>query len=243
LKHSEITHLSLEDLSIGGEGLEALTRLLQYRNAAGKRIKSLGLVGSTIFPRCIKRTSEEIKKCTYKNAWKNFVSIACQTLESLDLSNGLCSAPCCIAHLANAISSGQNACTLMALILSNNSIGDSGLKTLCNALKKNRTIILLACGECGLSPNSIPFLTDAVRCNPKLERLYLYGNCDETFDTNTMDDSFPLMYWIKLNSKGRALFQSEDCNPRFLPFVLGRVSKQPSILYGLLHESPHTWNS
>jgi hypothetical protein len=230
---------------MGNQGLEALTRLLQDRNAAGKRIKSLGLEGSTIFHRknCMERTIEETQPCTNENAWKNFVSIACQTLESLDLSNGLCSAPCRIADLADAISSGQNACTLMALILSNNSIGDSGLETLCKALKRNRTMVLLACGECGLSANSIPLLTDAVRCNPKLERLYLYGNCDEALGKSTTDNNCPLMYWMTLNSKGRALLQSEECNPGLLPLILGRVNEQPLILHGLLHETPHIWNS
>jgi hypothetical protein len=280
---SNVSHLSFESVMLGTTGLVSVTRLLEqrsqhnnnirsddYRQTTGSRlnkcrIKSLSLDGSMDLARI------DI------NVWNEFVSVACRTLHSLDVSRiNLCDVDY-IVSLSNAISNHNNTnqhqrgttddvdgtdCHLLALILSNNPMGDDGLEILCQALKHNRTLILLSCGECNITSYSrgVHALTDCVVSNPTLQRLYLYGNPISnatnhgTTTTNGSaaitgwtfldgPESSELLYWLELNRLGRNLLQQQErhnyCLRGLLPFILARVSNQNMFLYGLLREAPH----
>eukprot|EP00539_Tryblionella_compressa_P016655 CAMPEP_0178836686 /NCGR_PEP_ID=MMETSP0746-20121128/12341_1 /TAXON_ID=913974 /ORGANISM="Nitzschia punctata, Strain CCMP561" /LENGTH=260 /DNA_ID=CAMNT_0020499441 /DNA_START=1 /DNA_END=780 /DNA_ORIENTATION=+ len=197
LKDTGVTHLSLEGVDLRNEGLKSLTQLLRDRDAAGHRIKALSLEGSIFHDRSTVATDEAPMMATTEPmqdiVWKDFVSVACQTLESLDLSRNQLSRAGQISDLANGISSRKSPCRLLALLLSNNPIGDSGMDILCQGLKRNRTMVLLACAECELSAQSSHFLTDALRSNPSLQRLYLYGN--KEWDRTSTNNNEEWKYW------------------------------------------------
>lgn len=237
---TEVSHLSLEAVALGNAGLAAVTRLLQQRSDSVKntsRIKYLDLEGSI-----------DLSTIDF-DVWNDFISVACQGLESLDLGRNGLSSPDQIAALCRAISSRGPSCPLRALVLSNNPLGDAGFEGLCQALKQNRNLVLLACGGCSITYScGVRSLTDGLRSNPSLQRLYMYGNLG--IDGNSTGvafldgpDSSELQYWLDLNGRGRGLLRNqEDCHPGLLPLVLERVSSQSMILYGLLREVPHVWN-
>jgi Leucine Rich repeat len=245
LMKSEVSHLSLESVPLGSAGLAAVTRLLRHRwekwsvdTASTMRVKSLGLEGSIDFSTLDVRV------------WHEFASVACQTLDSLDLGRNKLWSPDHARVLSGAVGSFHGTdCRLLALILSDNPIGDAGFETLCRALARNRTLVLLACGECNISYScGVRCLTECLRSNPSLQRLYTYGNNGThggaTFCATFLDgpQSSELQYWLELNGRGRALLRTQQRFPRgLIPFVLARSSDRSTILYGLLREVPYVW--
>lgn len=239
LMETKVSHLSLESVELSTTGLASVTRLLDERFKSGERtnrIKYLSLDGS------IDLGLTDIK------VWNEFVSVACRTLDSLDLSRINLSSLDYVVSLADAISDRRTECRLLALILSNNPFGDDGFETLCRALKQNRTLILLACGECNITyPRGVLALTDCVLSSPTLQRLYMYGNLSANGTSPGVafldgPDSSKLRYWLELNGLGRAFLQQEQHHLRgLLPLVLSRVSDRSTFLYGLLREASHVW--
>jgi hypothetical protein len=245
LKETNVSHFSLEcTRPIGYKGLQSLTQLLQHRERMGNPIKALGLEGSIFRYQDDDEGGDDDDDDAFvqtdgtnMKVWTDFCSVACHTLESLDLcKNNLSSTHIqFLAKEITACSNNKTPCKLLALLLSGNPIGDTGMKFLCQGLKRNKSLILLACGDCELSTKSAYLLTDALRSNATLQRLYMYGN-----ELNTGEDEW--RYWLDLNINGRSLLQNQNCRSEYVPFILSRVSNQPQVIHGLLMQSPcHTW--
>jgi hypothetical protein len=110
--------------------------------------------------------------------------------------------------------------------------------------------VLLACAECQLSKQVIPTsLLECLRSNTTLQRLYLYGNsagvtlspgggCEDD------DRIVEARHWLDVNNSGRSFVSQANFRPEYLPFVLHKVSNQqhlqPSVIYSLLMETPHS---
>lgn len=249
LTGTQVSHLSLQGVAIGREGIMALTRLLRSKCDTGgesRRLKWLDLEATLV------TSSSDLwlgfnndDNDTTQKVWEDFLSVACTSLDSLDLSrNGLLSMH--IPALAKGLfHTHTDCCTLKALILSGNPIGNNGLHTICQALKQNRTLVLLACGECRFTAKgksaSSAVLSDCLRSNSTLHRLYLYGN--GTGVTLTAPGNEEAHHWLELNSKGRFFLQGPECRPEFLPLILARSSTKSSLIYSLLREAPHLWIS
>jgi hypothetical protein len=154
----------------------------------------------------------------------------------------------CLESLCGALV--DDTCTLKALILSKNPIGDNGFDMICNALRRNKTVVLLACAECQLSKQAIPTsLLECLRSNTTLQRLYLYGNsagvtlspgggCEDD------DRIVEARHWLDVNNNGRSFVSQANFRSEYLPFVLQKVAnqqhQQPSLIYSLLMETPHS---
>jgi hypothetical protein len=215
---NHISRLDLESVTIGDEGLQVITRLLQSDKCV---IQWLGLQdnnGSSILS---------------LQAWKGLFS-SVGRLRSLDLSrNGLSEDH--MVELGNTIKTSK---TLTSLILSENPIGDKGVKELCDALQHNESLVLLALGDCQISNRGMHALTQCLRQNSQLQRFFLYGNpmeYDETVDRTEF------AYWLELNSSGRRLIRANGFRSELLPRMLSKVHDSPELLFGLLHELPHIW--
>ena len=192
--------------------------------------------------------------------WNDFLATAAQSLESLDLSRNALSSSLTssssspfssslnqIKGLCDALK--KDSCTLKALILSENPIGDGGFGLICNALQHNKTLVLLACAECGLrSPEQVisTSLLNCLRSNKSLRRLYLYGN-DTSITLASQQGQGKTVaearHWLDMNNHGRSFVSTS--NPEFrqeyLPLILQKVSKkQPSLIYSLLIQTPNS---
>jgi Ran GTPase-activating protein (RanGAP) involved in mRNA processing and transport len=142
-------------------------------------------------------------------------------------------------------SSSSSSSSLRALILSENPIGDGGMELLCQALRHNRSLMLLAVGDCRVTDKGMAVLAHCLRhYNCSLQRLYSYGNaftnkCESS--SSGADHHLEVRYWLDLNARGRSFLRSDQCRSEFLPRMLSKVSEKPEVLYGLLRELPHLW--
>jgi hypothetical protein len=222
LCHTHVSHLSLENVSLGDKGLQAITQLLQTEH--GCRLKFLGL-----------EENGPIEIST----WNQFLAVACRKLEGLDLSHNSLSRD----HLIEIAKGIRENDMLSSLILSENPMvgaGD-GMELLCEALHHNQSLRLLALGVCGLSHRSICALAQSLRQhNCSLQRLYAYGNPLVDLDSR---DYVQLRYWLDLNTRGRSFIRDQqDFRSEYLPRVLAKVDgDKPEIIYGLLRQLPHIW--
>mmetsp|Transcript_10851 Transcript_10851/g.25880 ORF Transcript_10851/g.25880 Transcript_10851/m.25880 type:complete len:417 (-) Transcript_10851:895-2145(-) len=238
-------------------------------------LKILGLDGTLVntLKTMVKTAETEVKGLRPSHAsdqqsdnaviWNDFLATAAQSLESLDLSrNGLSSLSSSsdLKFSSSASSSHDHirglcdalktdSCTLKALILSENSIGDGGFDMICNALQHNKTLVLLACAECGLKSSEQVISTSLLNClrsNTSLRRLYLYGNdtgitlAPQQGQGKTIVEA---RHWLDMNNHGRSFVSTS--NPAFrqeyLPFIIQKVSKkQPSLIYSLLMQTPYS---
>ena len=211
-----ISRLDLESVTIGDEGLEVITRLLQSDKCA---IQQLGLEdnGSTLS----------------SQAWKGLLS-SVGHLRSLDLSRNALTED----HMVELCNTIQTSTTLESLIVSENPIGDKGVQELCDALQHNESLVLLALGDCQITNRGMHALTQCMRQNSHLQRFFLYGNPMEYDETA---DRTEFAYWLELNSSGRRLLRTKGFRSELLPRMLSKVQNNPELLFGLLHELPHVW--
>jgi hypothetical protein len=159
--------------------------------------------------------------------WLEFVTVACRTLRSLDLSSNHLSSNQHISTLVCHSDHGH----LLSLILLGNPIHNAGMRQLCTAIKGNRTFALLSCAECELTLVSNTFLMAALLHNAFLRRVYMYGN-----KASECKSTASWRFWIQLNVHGRRLLEEQDDGPsKLIPGILARVSSL-SILHGLLRE-------
>ena len=218
LRGSNVSHLSFEHVPIGDDGLQAIQNLLNQNE--NETLKFIGL--------------EQIGPIA-SSVWDEFLWVATGKIRSLDLShNSLTSDR--VVKLASGIRNNIN--NLTALILSGNPIDDEGMECLSKALRCNRSIMVLAVGECQITDVGIAALNEALQTNCSLQRLYSYGN--PGIDLSSMDNS-SIRYWLALNAGRRAFLRSNECLPAFVPRILAKSSKRPELLYGLLQELPHVW--
>jgi Ran GTPase-activating protein (RanGAP) involved in mRNA processing and transport len=214
--NTNISQLELESVTIGDEGLHAITRLLQSNSKCA--IQWLGL---------------ENNGTLSLEAWKElFRSVG--SLRSLDLSRNALTQDHIMAELCDTIKSSN---TLESLIVSENPIGDKGVEQLCDALQHNESLIILALGDCQISNRGMHALTQCLRQNSSLQRFFLYGNPME-YETVERTE---FAYWLELNSSGRRLLRTPDFRSELLPRMLSKVHNNPELLFGLLHELPHIW--
>lgn len=96
-------------------------------------------------------------------------------LKTLNLSQCGLTHKCCI-ELSKALASEKS--VVSELDLSDNNIGDQGLKRLCVGLRSPQsTVQTLLLQSCGLSRKCVQFLVSALKCNPYyLKELHLLGN-------------------------------------------------------------------
>ena len=224
VEQTSVSHLSFQGINVGREAIVALTQLIERKHSG---LKMLSLEG-TLATATAEIATDQI--------WIDFMEVAGRLLESLDLSrNGFSS-----SHLSGLVDALKTkTCTLKALILSENPISDDGFYLICKALQENHSLVLLACAECGLSKEVVSSaLLECLRSNQSIQRLYLYGNAAGS--TLTAEGNEEARHWLELNSNGRSFVGGVDFRPEYLPFVLNKVSKDPSLIQSLLIQTPHS---
>mmetsp|Transcript_10852 Transcript_10852/g.25883 ORF Transcript_10852/g.25883 Transcript_10852/m.25883 type:complete len:420 (-) Transcript_10852:856-2115(-) len=292
LEHTSVSHLSVQGIDIGRDGIVALTQLMKntsnttnpngltnnsndslplVRRCAHLKMLSLEGTLETTLRTMLKTAETEDEGLNPSHTsdqqsdnaviWNDFLATAAQSLESLDLSrNGLSSLSSSSVLKSSSSSSldhirglcdalKKDSCELKALILSENPIGDGGVDMICDALQHNKTLVLLACAECGLKSSEQVISTSLLNClrsNTSLRRLYLYGNgtgitlAPQQGQGKTIVEA---RHWLDMNNHGRSFVSTS--NPAFrqeyLPFIIQKVSKkQPSLIYSLLMQTPHS---
>jgi hypothetical protein len=232
---SGVSHFSLEGVALGDQGLEAVTELLLRNDdndddTINHRIQCLGL--------------EDNGPNISLEAWNRFLPVACRKLNSLDVSRNALGRD----HLQELCkelmhNNKEESSSFRALILSENPIGDAGMELVCQALHHNRSLMLLAVGDCRFTDKGMAALAHCLRhYNCSLQRLYSYGNAFTKCDSSSgADHHLEVRYWLDLNARGRSFLRSDQCRAEFLPRMLSKVSEKPEVLYGLLRELPHLW--
>ena len=72
------------------------------------------------------------------------------------------------------------------LIWGSNGIGDDGVKSLARGLTRNETLRELHLDFCNISKLGLSVLTDLMRTNTTVTRLWLHGNCFQDEDMSTV---------------------------------------------------------
>ena len=88
------------------------------------------------------------------------------SLESNEIHEGA-------SHIAEVLNSTSIVSTLL---LYGNPIGDKGLQTIFDALKRNKTLKCLNVSYCGMTDTGVASLADALHTNNTLETLYINDN-------------------------------------------------------------------
>jgi hypothetical protein len=226
--NNNINRLDLESVTIGDEGLEVITRLLQSNKCA---IQWLGLENNNGSSSSSSSSTSSLSLQAWNGLFRNVGH-----LRSLDLSRNQLTQD----HMVELGNTIESSTTLTSLILSENPIGDKGVEHLCDALQHNESLVLLALGDCQISNRGMHALTECTRQNSYLQRCFLYGNPME-YDETLNADRTEFAYWLELNSSGRRLLRAHDFRSELLPRVLSKVHNSPALLFGLLHELPHIW--
>ena len=135
-------------------------------------------------------------------------------------------------HLAKLL---QHSTTLRCVMLPFNRIVN--LDCIAKALQHNTTLRMLSLAYNGIQ-DLRPLAQVLESRNFCLERLYLHGN---RFHYSCNERS-RISHYLELNTAGRRLLHGkEEVAAGLYPLILGRVSDNPSLLFGLLRELPQAW--
>ena len=137
--------------------------------------------------------------------------------------------------VVNALSTMlQESTTLQCLMLAQNHFSNVDWLTL--SLKYNTSLRMLSLADNDIS--EIQPLADILQENYTLERLYLHGNKFHYSDKYKQLCS----HYVRLNLVGRRLVVQQDAlSVGLYPILLARISKEPSLVYGMLREMPQAW--
>lgn len=295
LSNTRVSHIELSSVPIGGEGLKAMAEcflLLQSREDVMKDDSSEAEQASSTL---VELDIQDIGGPIEESAWSSFLKCIlpideddeeqrmdnkknCSTtgtgptierkpnlsgpkLKSLNLSrNGLTDKH--MVELSKRLVPNR---TLKSLVLSDNPIGDDGMKILCRQVLAKQTsgIRLFAVGSCSLTGASIDPILQCLRyTNTSLQHIYLYANAvenhDHSSDHNGNDDAGAanaqgslkeVKYWLDMNLHGgrRYIVQNTgggECfvRSKWIAPILARIpSNRSDLMYGILMEMPHSW--
>lgn len=129
----------------------------------------------------------------------------------------------------------QHSTTLRCVMLHDNRIVN--LDGIAKALQHNTSLRMLSLADNDISDLK-PLAQVLESSNFVLERIYLHGN---RFHYSCEDRS-RIGHYLELNTAGRRLLHgNEEVTAGVYPRILGRVSDNPSLLFGLLRELPQAW--
>ena len=221
-----VTRWDIASVSIGDEGLQAITQLLESESCPLEWLSLVDISGL--------EKGDEPHLITLET-WNHFFQAALKSdskLKSLDLTHNFLT----LDHMEELSNCLRLNTTLESLILSRNPLGDDGVCMLCcHALQANTALTLLALGDCNISNEGSSALAKCLRTkNCHLERVYLYANPHITVtDSNSKEE---VLYWLDVNSKGRKMIREQACRSEYVPIILAKVTGQLDHLYGLFHE-------
>lgn len=134
--------------------------------------------------------------------------------------------------LANLL---QNSSALKCVMLHGNRIVN--LDSIAKALQHNTSLRMLSLADNGIQDLK-PLAQVLESCNFCLERIYLHGNSFKY----SCEERSRISHYLELNTAGRRLLHGHDeVTAGLYPRILGRVSDNPSLLFGLLRELPQAW--
>jgi hypothetical protein len=134
--------------------------------------------------------------------------------------------------LANLL---QHSSTLKCVMLHDNRIVN--LDSIAKALQHNISLRMLSLADNGIQDLK-PLAQVLESCNFCLERMYLHGNRFKY----SCEERSRISHYLELNTAGRRLLHGQDeVTAGLYPCILGRVSDNPSLLFGLLRELPQAW--
>jgi len=128
----------------------------------------------------------------------------------------------------------QESTTIECLMLHRNAFSE--ISWLTGALQRNTSIRMLSLADNQIT--NLQPLAALLQHNVTLQRLYLHGNKFHYSDKYKLQCS----HYLRLNVVGRQLLIHQgDIHVGLYARILARVSKEPSLLYGLLRELPQAW--
>jgi hypothetical protein len=134
--------------------------------------------------------------------------------------------------LANLL---QHSTTLKCVMLHDNRIAN--LDSIAKALQHNTSLRMLSLADNGIRDLN-PLAQVLESSNFVLERMYLHGNRFKF----SCEERSRISHYLELNTAGRRLLHGkEEVAAGLYPCILGRVSDNPSLLFGLLRELPQAW--
>ena len=157
------------------------------------------------------------------------LATACTLLDDLTLSRNHVGD---LGAMAFASVLSREGCRLQHLRLAGNNVGPTGARALSLSLKCNKTLLTLDLrfSELLYSTAREGFL-EVMHGNTTLTSCQLVQSMSHQLQSE-------LNYFANLNKAGRQIARSRV---DLLALVLGRVNDDPTLMYGLLSESPHVW--
>lgn len=108
------------------------------------------------------------------------------------------------------------------------------------ALEHNTTLRVLSLADNDIA--DLQPLVQVMKTNVTLQRIYLYGN---KYSSSEQQQHYKtcIGQFLRLNVVGRQLLlqQQEQVHVGLYAYILGRVSNEPALIYGLLREVPQLW--
>ena len=236
----ELENLNLNIRRLDTEMLEALAKSIERNNAIHTLNLTSSLIKASLLPltRVISRhPSLKVLHLSY-NRLSESDEIAALA-RALETNNAL--TELYLDHneidakgatiLASALRENQ---TLQVLHLSSNQIHDTGAKAFANVLVvDNTTLKRLSLERNRITSIGVEALLTALKSNVTI--LHLEVDKRQTSANQELDLA------LQTNRAGRHLLRRQDVRPDFWPYVLGRISRQPDMLYFFLKEMPNLY--